>query len=537
MLRWTDDSSRRTRELTTGPPSPRGAAPRRAPAPAAGRRRPDPDRPRRRPLLEGVHLPDRAREDAPDARRRSSGSRCGSASTPASSRAASPPTSAPRPRRSSPAPTRCSRSARFDESIEEYARALPAVLGTGAVELHVRALNGEAMAHAQNGDVKRALALLGEARGLVEREEFSDIDRAEVLYRLGVCRYKLSSIATAVALLQRGARARRALGSSLRRAAAERLRVALALLPPPARLRGRARGRRARARARRGAARRARARRRRTSRPRCSPSATATGCSPAPTPRRRRRTTRSSPTAANVGRLLNNLGGLDFLLGKPEQAIEHLKQAFAVALEVDRDEDAATRRLVARPGASAHRRRRARRGAGAARARAHRRPRRHARRDRQRAARARARAARAGPARRGRGGASTTPRTRSPSCRRHRTAPPRGSPRAISPRSGRRAACSGALPPRRRGAPGLPVLRGRRCSTVANKLLPARRRIVLVALLVVAVIAGKAGSWRRSVRLLGRPELGMQHRTRALQREPAARLRSAGRAVVRRETA
>ena len=29
---------------------------------------------------------------------------------------------------------------------------------------------------------------------------------------------------------------------------------------------------------------------------------------------------------ANVGRLLNNLGGLEFLLGKPEQAIEHLKR-------------------------------------------------------------------------------------------------------------------------------------------------------------------------------------------------------------------
>jgi tetratricopeptide (TPR) repeat protein len=44
---------------------------------------------------------------------------------------------------------------------------------------------------------------------------------------------------------------------------------------------------------------------------------------------------------ANIGRLLNNLGGLEFLLGKPEQAIEHLKHAFAVALEIGRDEDAA----------------------------------------------------------------------------------------------------------------------------------------------------------------------------------------------------
>ena len=37
-------------------------------AAAARRRRADADRPRRRPLLEGVHLPDRARQDAPDDR-------------------------------------------------------------------------------------------------------------------------------------------------------------------------------------------------------------------------------------------------------------------------------------------------------------------------------------------------------------------------------------------------------------------------------------------------------------------------------------
>jgi tetratricopeptide (TPR) repeat protein len=44
---------------------------------------------------------------------------------------------------------------------------------------------------------------------------------------------------------------------------------------------------------------------------------------------------------ANVGRLMNNLGGVEFLLGKPEKAIEHFKQAFAVALELGRDEEAA----------------------------------------------------------------------------------------------------------------------------------------------------------------------------------------------------
>jgi tetratricopeptide (TPR) repeat protein len=45
---------------------------------------------------------------------------------------------------------------------------------------------------------------------------------------------------------------------------------------------------------------------------------------------------------ANVGRLLNNLGGLEFLLGKPEQAVDHLKNSFAVALELGHEEEAAT---------------------------------------------------------------------------------------------------------------------------------------------------------------------------------------------------
>jgi tetratricopeptide (TPR) repeat protein len=42
-----------------------------------------------------------------------------------------------------------------------------------------------------------------------------------------------------------------------------------------------------------------------------------------------------------VGRLLNNLGGLEFLLGKPDEAKSLLKQAFAVALDAGDDANAA----------------------------------------------------------------------------------------------------------------------------------------------------------------------------------------------------
>jgi tetratricopeptide (TPR) repeat protein len=228
----------------------------------------------------------------------------------------------------------------FDDAIAEYTRALPAVLGTGAVELRVRALNGEAMARAHTGDVKSALPLLAEARELVERTEFSDIDRAEVLYRLGVCRYLISSISTSVGLFNEALvladgsglpsdvlrqnvfawRARCYLRQRDYEAAREDVERALELAEAMH-----------------------------------DPRAVGQAYFQASILAERdghwvlARTYAEKAKAqyeeltdrANVGRLLNNLGGLEFLLGKPEQAIEHLKHSFAVALEIGRDEDAA----------------------------------------------------------------------------------------------------------------------------------------------------------------------------------------------------
>jgi tetratricopeptide (TPR) repeat protein len=228
----------------------------------------------------------------------------------------------------------------LDDALAEYGRALPAVLATGAVELHVRALNGEAMARAQSGDVKNALLLLADARALVERTEFSDIDRAEVLYRLGVCRYMLSSISTAVGLFNEALvlaersglpsdvlrqnvfawRARCYLRQRDYEAAREDVERALELAEAMH-----------------------------------DPRAVGQAYFQASILAERdghwvlARTYAEKAKAqyeeltdrANVGRLLNNLGGLEFLLGKPEQAIEHLKNSFAVALEIGRDEDAA----------------------------------------------------------------------------------------------------------------------------------------------------------------------------------------------------
>jgi tetratricopeptide (TPR) repeat protein len=230
---------------------------------------------------------------------------------------------------------------RFTEAVEEYTRALPAVLGTGAAELRVRALNGEAMAHAQNGDVKTALALLAESRALVESDSFTDVDRADVLYRLGVCRYKLASIATAAALFNealalaersglpadklrlnifawrsrcyRRQRDYEAAREDVERALelAEALRDARALAPVYFQ---------------------------------ASALAERDGHWVLARTYAEKAKAHYEEVAdrGNVGRLLNNLGVMEFLLGSPDEAVERFKQAYAIALEVDRSEDAAT---------------------------------------------------------------------------------------------------------------------------------------------------------------------------------------------------
>ena len=116
----------------------------------------------------------------------------------------------------------------------------------------MRALSGEAWARLQEGEAREAVELLLVARELAEAPQFSELDRADLLFRLGVCRYKLSSIATAVALFDEALAVASELRPSVRPAPGGHPRLALALPAPSARLRGRPRGRRGRARARAG---------------------------------------------------------------------------------------------------------------------------------------------------------------------------------------------------------------------------------------------------------------------------------------------
>lgn len=87
----------------------------------------------------------------------------------------------------------------YAEAIDAFRAARPE-LETSPPPLLLRALSGEAWALMQHGDLKDSLALLQRARELVEQPAFSDVDRADVLFRVGVARYKLSSVSTAVAL-------------------------------------------------------------------------------------------------------------------------------------------------------------------------------------------------------------------------------------------------------------------------------------------------------------------------------------------------
>jgi tetratricopeptide (TPR) repeat protein len=233
-----------------------------------------------------------------------------------------------------------SKAYRYKEAVDAYAEARKAVSATNSVELEVRTLSGEAWARMQEGDVRAAVELLNGARATAEGSIFSDVDRAELVFRLGVCRYKLSSVSTAVALLDEAlVLAERSdlpcdgLRSDIyhwrsrchRRqrdfeAAREDVEHALELAQGVDDRRKMA-----------------------DAYFQASLVAERTGHWVLSRNYAERAKTlfQELDDERTVGRLLNNLGGLSLLLGKPHQAIEQLKASFAVAVEVDSKGDAA----------------------------------------------------------------------------------------------------------------------------------------------------------------------------------------------------
>ena len=214
-----------------------------------------------------------------------------------------------------------------------------AVQGLGA-GLALRAMLAGATARSELGGSKRRSPCSSKPRDLVEGDPFTDVDRANVLFHMGRCRYKLSSIPTAVALFTEAldlmhhsdriddrlrSRIFRWRSRCYRRqndleAAREDIEAALELSE---RLGDR--------------------------------DALAHGYFQASIiaerngqwvlarshAERAKELYEEQDDRLSVGRLLNNLGGLSFLLGNPEEAERLLKAAFSVALEVGSEPDAA----------------------------------------------------------------------------------------------------------------------------------------------------------------------------------------------------
>jgi tetratricopeptide (TPR) repeat protein len=227
----------------------------------------------------------------------------------------------------------------FEDAIAKLWRAEE--LGTVEdPDLELRALLTGAAAHSELGRIEEALSILEAARDLVDGNYFTDVDRANVLFHIGQCRYRLSSIPTAVALFTEAL-------ELIRRSEVIDDRLRSRIL----RWRSRCYRRQSDWEAARADIEDALELSERLG----DGAALAHGYFQASIIAERRGQwvlARSYAEHAkalyeeqedrlNVGRLLNNLGGLTFLLGDPDRAVEFLKEAFTVALELGSKPDAA----------------------------------------------------------------------------------------------------------------------------------------------------------------------------------------------------
>jgi tetratricopeptide (TPR) repeat protein len=228
----------------------------------------------------------------------------------------------------------------YGNALEEFQKIRPSALGIASPELELRILMGEAWAQMRTGEVKVAIELLQRAGSLTEDAMFSDVDRADILFRLGACRLELSSIQTAIGLFNEAlalaerselpcdrlrAEILRLRSRCYRRqrdyeAAAEDLERALELseaLGDPAAV----------------------------ARVYFQASLVAERQGQWVLARKYAEQAKAQyeeiADRATLGRVLNNLGGLNFLLGKPEEAIEQLNESFKVLLEYGSEADAA----------------------------------------------------------------------------------------------------------------------------------------------------------------------------------------------------
>jgi tetratricopeptide (TPR) repeat protein len=229
---------------------------------------------------------------------------------------------------------------RDEEAVETFREAREQIGSLGSPELEVRALAGEGWALQELGSAREAIEVLQVARELAELPGFSDLDRADILFRLGCCRYRISSIPTAIGLFDE------ALGL------AERSGLPCDLLR--ARIlawRSRCRRRQSDFEAAREDVERAIELAQAMDDPRVvagtyfQASLVAEKMGHWVLARQYAQQAKAIyqdlNDERNTGRLMLNLGGLQLLLGHPEQAIEHLTTSFALAVEAGSQPDAA----------------------------------------------------------------------------------------------------------------------------------------------------------------------------------------------------
>ncbi len=226
---------------------------------------------------------------------------------------------------------------RYAEALEVLGEvSLPAV---SAPDLALRILFSESWARMYVGELDAAVASLERARALAEGPAFTDIDRAEAMFRLACCRLKVGKVSNAIALFTAAlALAERGVAGDLlstrildwrsralqvqreweaAQADAERS-LELAESVGDHRLAALALMQCSLVAERRGDPRVARL-----------------------YAERSRQLARETGDRQTEARVLNNLGGLSYLLGEPEKAVAYLKDAFAISLEVGNEADSA----------------------------------------------------------------------------------------------------------------------------------------------------------------------------------------------------
>ena len=228
---------------------------------------------------------------------------------------------------------------RNEDAAEAFATLIASARATGLQDLLVRALRGAGRAQMRIGGLRQALDLLNEARGIAEAETFSDVERAEVLLTLGVCRYQLNSTQTAIGLLN------------------EALALADRAELPSDSLRSQILSWRSRCWRRQRdyeAAREDIERALQLAEDAADPATIGAAYFQASLvadreghwvlartyAERARSAYEELSDRVFVGQMTNNLGAMNFLLGKTDEAIALLKEAFAIALETGRDTDA-----------------------------------------------------------------------------------------------------------------------------------------------------------------------------------------------------